>query len=307
MQKSPLDADLFTTLEQLDDEDLAKQLSSWIDQRNVIYHQCAEELLAYKKLIRPVAGKLLDQDSCRIWNALQDLSTHSFTKEKMVHIQQVLQQGHISRTLQALQSRAFNFASHISQTADKIDDSIQRLGKQQEVVEDAVPLQESLQESFMALDGAFRRLDVDGDENSEEANVHLDMLPATLQTLESCCHLGSFGQSTYIRGLLVLSAALEGHVDLLQSKFVAAGFLCVLHWLIHCIACLGDHITPNESSALRSIVPCAAALFKVEDSCMTICGTILKHLLTGGDQGQMAVFELQKALMQGTDNTQVSP
>lgn len=231
MQKSSLDTDMVATLEQLDDVDLAKQLSSWINQRDGIYHQCMEELLAYKKLVRPVAGKLLDhQDSCRVWNALQDLSTHSFAKEKMAHIQQVLQQGHISRTLQALQSRAFNFASHISQTADKIDENIQRLDPLEdiavmEIEEDATAqLQESLQESFIALDGAFRRLDVDGDENTEEANAHLDLLPVTLQRVESCCHLGSFGQSTYIRGLLVLSAALEGHMDLLQSKFIALGF-----------------------------------------------------------------------------------
>lgn len=217
---------MVATLEQLDDVDLAKQLSSWIKQRDAIYHQCTEELLAYKKLVRPVAGKLLDhQDSCRVWSALQDLSTHSFAKEKMAHIQQVLQQGHISRTLQALQSRAFNFASHISQTADEIDKSIQNLDPLEDIatVEDAATaqLQESLQESFIALDGAFRRLDVDGD---EEANAHLDLLPVTLQKVESCCHLGSFGQSTYIRGLLVLSAALEGHMDLLQSKFTALGF-----------------------------------------------------------------------------------
>lgn len=221
---------MVATLEQLDDVDLAKQLSSWIKERDGVYHQCTEELLAYKKLVRPVAGKLLDhQDSCRVWNALQDISTHSFAKEKMAHIQQVLQQGHISRTLQALQSRAFNFASHISQTADEIDESIQNLDPLEDIamVEGAstAQLQESLQESFIALDGAFRRLDVDGD---EEANGHLDLLPVTLQKVESCCHLGSFGQSTYIRGLLLLSAALEGHMDLLKSKFTALGFtMCV--------------------------------------------------------------------------------
>ncbi|KAI7882592.1 hypothetical protein K492DRAFT_235954 [Lichtheimia hyalospora FSU 10163] len=285
-QKSPLDTDMVAMMDQLDDGELAAQIASWTKQRDGIYHQCAEELLAYKKLVRPVAGKLLDQDSCRVWNSLQDLSTHSFEKEKVVHIQQILQQSHISRTLQALQSRAFNFASHISQTVEKIDDSIQRFDQPKDIVEDdGIQLQRSLQESLIALDGAFRRLDIDGDENSEETQAHLDLLPATLQAVESCCHLGSFGQSTYICGLLVLSTALEGHVDLLQR-------------------CLARDMTPNESSALQSIVPCATALFKVEDTCMTICGTILKHLLAGGDQGQMAVLELQKTLMQGIDNIQ---
>ena len=83
--------------------------------------------------------------------------------------------------------------------------------------------------------------------------------------------------------------------------------LHVLLLLIHCVGCLAREMTPNESSELQSIVPCATALFKVEDTCMTICGTILKHLLAGGDQGQMAVFELQKTLMQGIDNIQVKP
>ncbi|KAI8144500.1 hypothetical protein BJV82DRAFT_537101 [Fennellomyces sp. T-0311] len=270
----------------------SKALSTWITQRDSFYKHSAEEMLAYKQLVYPVARKLLTQDCCCIWPSLQELIAESFTKSKVEEVWSRLQQGHFSQFMQNLESCVFTCANSIQQALSRIDRATKQVNIKDpsKIYTELITLSKrnttaavtEWHDSLMIVESAIRKLDSDDQEYasasiSTESNVDLtSLLPPDLQSLEHQCHIECFGQGSYANGLLSLAAYFQCHVDAIQH--------------------LGVGLNATDKVAVQAVLPCARALYMLENECLSLCRTIFQGLIADGDRLKGEMVQLQGAI-----------
>ncbi|KAI9321568.1 hypothetical protein BX666DRAFT_2023684 [Dichotomocladium elegans] len=265
----------------------------WSKSRAVAYQHCAETLVSYRHLAQPVVPKLLNQDVCGTWPSLEELSSQSYQRPKAEELKRQLQTDRFSQALQGLESRAFNFRSHIAQIISSTGSKITQLQQMHEQLRhqfqvdkilrrDQVLLKHAFLDCLAIFEGPFRRLDTEEGSEATAQSLYSDFLPEILHEVESRSHSGCFGQSSYIPGLLASTAYLESFSGMLEV-FLRHEDLNV------------------EIDVLKATFPCARSLDSIEDDCLMLCEAVLQQLLFGGDQTKILLLELLESLDQAND------
>lgn len=260
------------------DNPFLKNMGIWMQHKDAIYRNCAEQLHIYSRFTSSIQGPLLDQDSCRIWAPLNDLIQAGYTKTKAEEVAMTIHSfdQEVIPALQSMESRVFSYASRITQVLSRIHavvsaDRAKERAKEYEDRKshlsrsDAAPAK--IAKLLDHLLTAVRELEL---EENEFENMS-SLIPAELCNIELNGHFHHYLQQTsYLPVLMGIEAYLQNlnrySPGMFQSNF--------------------EKTTPNTvyeegqrfSKHTDALVNCAHILNVLEDESQSLCTDLLGRL-----------------------------